>query len=60
MERKYSVAIQPSETIIQLVKAMKEKLFKKIDWFYSKNYIAHITICEFEATNAAIEIIKNN
>lgn len=38
---------------------MKEKLFEKVRWFNSKNSIAHITICEFIATDAAIEIIKN-
>ena len=59
MEKKYSIAFHPSETIIVLVKAMKEKLFEQVDWFNSKNSVAHITICEFIATDAAIEIIKN-
>ena len=59
MEKKYSIAFYTSETIIVLVKAMKEKLFEKVRWFNSKNSIAHITICEFIATDAAIEIIKN-
>lgn len=59
MEKQYSIAIYPSETIILLVKAMKEKLFEEVNWFHSKNSIAHITICEFKATEAAIEIIKN-
>ena len=59
MEKKYSIAFYTSETIIVLVKAMKEKLFEKVRWFNSKNSVAHITICEFIATDAAIEIIKN-
>lgn len=59
MEKKYSIAFSTSETIIVLVKAMKEKLFEKVRWFNSKNSVAHITICEFIATDAAIEIIKN-
>ena len=59
MKKKYSVAIHPSEAIILLVKDLKKKLFEEINWFHSKNSIAHITICEFEATDAEIEIIKN-
>jgi 2'-5' RNA ligase len=59
MEKKYSIAFYTSETIIVLVKAMKKKLFEKVRWFNSKNSVAHITICEFIATDAAIEIIKN-
>ncbi|MBG6188363.1 2'-5' RNA ligase family protein [Flavobacterium sp. CAN_S2] len=59
MEKKYSIAFYTSETIIVLVKAMKEKLFEKVRWFNSKNSVAHITICEFIATDTAIEIIKN-
>ena len=59
MKKKYSVAIHPSEAIILLVKEMKKKLFEEVNWFHSKNSIAHITICEFEATDDEIEIIKN-
>ena len=59
MKKKYSVAIHPSEDIILLVKEMKKKLFDEVNWFHSKNSIAHITICEFEATDDEIEIIKN-
>lgn len=59
MEKHYSVAIYPSEEVIALVKSMKEGLAKEVGWFHSKNSVVHITICEFKATDAAIEIIKN-
>jgi 2'-5' RNA ligase len=59
MEKHYSVAIYPSEAVIALVKSMKEGLAKEVGWFHSKNSVGHITICEFKATDAAIEIIKN-
>lgn len=59
MEKHYSVAIYPSEAVIALVKSMKEGLAKEVGWFHSKNSVGHITICEFKAKDAAIEIIKN-
>lgn len=48
---KYSIAIHPSEEIIEDIKTMKEQLASEIGWYKSKNSIAHITICEFEATD---------
>jgi 2'-5' RNA ligase len=59
MEKLYSLVIHPSETILALVKSMKEQLATEVGWFHSKNSVGHITICEFRATDAAIEIIKN-
>lgn len=59
MEKKYSVAIYPPEAIISLVKSMKEQLTNEVGWFHSKNSIGHITICEFQATDSEIEMIKN-
>lgn len=38
---------------------MKEQLASKVGWFHSKNSVGHITICEFRATDVAIETIKN-
>jgi hypothetical protein len=38
---------------------MKEQLAYKVDWFHSKNSIEYITTCEFRATDATIETIKN-
>lgn len=58
MEAHYSVAIYPSEEVIALVKEMKETLAAKIDWFHSKNSVAHITICEFKASDAVVEKVK--
>jgi hypothetical protein len=59
MEKDYSVAIYPIEAVISLVKSMKEQLAKEVGWFHSKNSVGHITICEFKATAATIEIVKN-
>lgn len=58
MERQYSIAIYPPEEIIGLVKSMKNDLAAKIGWFHSKNAVGHITICEFEASEAGISKIK--
>jgi 2'-5' RNA ligase len=58
MEKHYSVAIYPSEYVIALIKSMKEGLAKEVGWFHSKNSVGHITVCEFKATDTAIEIIK--
>jgi 2'-5' RNA ligase len=59
MEKLYSLVIHPPEAILALVKSMKEELASKVGWFHSKNSVGHITICEFRATDAAIETIKN-
>jgi 2'-5' RNA ligase len=59
MEKKYAIAILPPESIIALIKSMKEQLDKEIGWFHSKNSVGHITICEFMANEAILEIVKN-
>lgn len=59
MEKQYSLAIYPPEAVIVLIKSMKEQLATEVGWFHSKNSVGHITICEFKATDAEIEIIKN-
>lgn len=58
MEKKYSVAIHPSEDIINHIKTMKEELASKIGWFNSKNSVAHITICEFTIDETQLEKFK--
>jgi 2'-5' RNA ligase len=59
MEKQYSLAIYPPEATIVLIKSMKEQLATEVGWFHSKNSVGHITICEFKATDSAIEIIKS-
>lgn len=58
MEKLYSLVIHPPEDILILVKTMKEQLASKVGWYNSKNSVGHITICEFKATETAIESIK--
>lgn len=58
MVKLYSLVIHPPEDILALVKSMKEQLATEIGWYNSKNSVGHITICEFRATPAAIELIK--
>jgi 2'-5' RNA ligase len=58
MKKKYSVAIYPSQDIIDLVKTMKGYLKSKIEWFNSCNSTAHITICEFELDDSELEKLK--
>ncbi|MBP4136974.1 2'-5' RNA ligase family protein [Flavobacterium geliluteum] len=58
MEKKFSVAIYPSEAIIQTIKVMKELLSKKIGWYNSKNATPHITICEFTLTETEVAKIR--
>lgn len=58
MEKIYSLVIHPPEAILILVKSMKEQLATEVGWFNSKNSVGHITICEFKATDVAIEKIK--
>lgn len=59
MEEQYCIAFSPSEPILLLVRSMKEKLFKEVKWFHSKNSVAHITICLFKATDDSVEIITH-
>lgn len=58
MKRKYSIAIYPSQDVINLVKTMKGFLKSKIQWYNSCNSTAHITICEFELDYSELEILK--
>lgn len=59
MEKLYSLVIHPPESILALVKSMKEQLSVEVGWFNSKNSVGHITICEFKATEKELENIKN-
>ena len=56
---KYSVVFNPSETVIEAVKELKEQLSAKIGWFPSKNSLAHVTICEFAYELETYENIKS-
>ncbi|MFH6993522.1 2'-5' RNA ligase family protein [Flavobacterium sp. FlaQc-48] len=58
MEKKYSVAIYPSQDVIDAVKTMKDYLKSKIDWYNSCNSVAHITICEFTIDDSQIDAYK--
>jgi 2'-5' RNA ligase len=58
MEKKYSVAIYPSQDVIDAVKTMKDYLKSKIDWYNSCNSVAHITICEFTIDDSQIDKYK--
>jgi len=58
MEKKYSVAIYPSQEVIDAVKTMKDYLKSKIDWYSSCNSVAHITVCEFTIDESQIEKYK--
>lgn len=58
MEKKYSVAIYPSQEVIDSVKTMKDYLKSKIDWYNSCNSTAHITICEFTIDESEIKKYK--
>jgi 2'-5' RNA ligase len=58
MEKKYSVAIYPSQDVIDSVKTMKDYLKSKIDWYNSCNSVAHITICEFTIDDSQIDKYK--
>jgi 2'-5' RNA ligase len=58
MEKKYSVAIYPSQNVIDSVKTMKDYLKSKIDWYNSCNSVAHITICEFTIDESQLYSIK--
>jgi len=58
MDKNYSVAIYPSQDVIDSVKTMKDYLKSKIDWYNSCNSVAHITICEFTIEESEIEKYK--
>ncbi|WP_264538039.1 2'-5' RNA ligase family protein [Flavobacterium sp. N1736] len=58
MEKKYSVAIYPSQDVIDAVKTMKDYLKSKIEWYNSCNSVAHITICEFTIDDSQIDKYK--
>ncbi|WP_269235743.1 2'-5' RNA ligase family protein [Flavobacterium flavigenum] len=58
MEKKYSVAIYPSQDVIDSVKTMKDYLKSKINWYNSCNSVAHITICEFTIDDSQIDSFK--
>jgi 2'-5' RNA ligase len=58
MEKKYSVAIYPSQEVIDAIKTLKDYLKSKIDWYNSCNSVAHITICEFTVNESEIDKIK--
>lgn len=58
MEKKYSVAIYPSQDVIDSVKTMKDYLKSRIDWYNSCNSVAHITICEFTIDESQIDKYK--
>lgn len=58
MEKRYSVAIHPSPELIAQIKGMKEQLAEEVGWFHSKNSVAHITICEFMATDEELDTVK--
>lgn len=58
MLHRYSIAIHPTQELIANIKIMKEKLATEVGWFHSKNAVAHITICEFEADNKDLERVK--
>ncbi len=58
MLHRYSIAIHPSSELIATIKSMKEQLATEVGWFHSKNAIAHITICEFEASERDLERVK--
>lgn len=55
MESKYSIAFIPPSEIIELVDSIKGELFDKIRWFNSRSSKAHITVCEFYATEEQLK-----
>jgi 2'-5' RNA ligase len=54
MLQKYSIVFQPTEPIIEKVKALKQELSNSIGWYHSKNALAHITICELTLDDSKI------
>jgi len=57
MIKHYSIVIHPQNSIIELFKTLKSKLFVKIGTYGSYNSIAHITILEFDATEEELRFI---
>lgn len=53
----YSIVIHPQDSIIELFKSYKRKLYNKIGSYGSCNSIAHITIVEFDATDEELEYV---
>lgn len=53
----YSIVIHPQDSIIELFKTFKSKLFDTIGTYGSRNSIAHITILEFEATEQKAKFV---
>ncbi len=59
MESKhYSLVFQPCSRSMALVRHLKDALAGIIGWYNSKNSEAHITILEFNATDAELTLIK--
>ncbi len=56
---KYSLVFQPDTETIDWVAQLKTDLAQKIGWYNSKNALAHITICEFQATEQDIHRLLN-
>lgn len=57
--KRYSIVIQPSNSVIEEVKQMKELLASRIGWYNSKNSLAHITVNEFEQGEIELVNIKS-
>ncbi len=53
----YSIVIHPQDSIIDLFKFFKKKLYNTIGKYGSYNSIAHITILEFDATDEELIFI---
>lgn len=57
MVHHYSIVIHPQDSIIDLFKSFKNKLYNTIGNYGSYNSIAHITILEFDATDEELRFI---
>jgi 2'-5' RNA ligase len=60
MIKRYSIAIYPSQYVIDFVKVLKDLLKNKVkdNWYPSCNSIAHITIIEFDLDDSQLEKLK--
>lgn len=58
MQKRYSVVFHPTSEVIATIKAMKDFLKSKINWYNSCNSVAHITICEIEINESQLENFK--
>lgn len=60
MIKRYSIAIYPSQHVIDFVKVLKDLLKSKVkdNWYNSCNSTAHFTICEFDLDDSQIEKLK--